>query len=67
VIYAVALITVACYFTYYRIAQREGSTARKHAALVALGFTAATPLLFIAAVTVITVKFAHLLIKELTT
>jgi heme/copper-type cytochrome/quinol oxidase subunit 1 len=64
--YALLLIGVVCFVTYYRIARRQGSTRRAIAVLTAAGFTAATPLLLLVAVVAVTAKFTHLLIKEIT-
>lgn len=61
-----AVLTATTFTVHYRLARRGGAANRRYATLVAIGFTIATPVLFALAVVAITVKYAQLLIDELT-
>ncbi len=58
-----ATVVVALVFTTYYLISRK-NTSRAMSLLVALGFTAITPFIFIVAAVIIVLKFAQLLITE---
>ena len=59
-----AAITVLAFTTYYLISRKNAS--RMTSIFVALGFTAITPFIFAIAAVAIMLKFAQLLISEIT-